>query len=249
MRAVFLLLLCACAHVEPLRAAQITRLREAGALTDACPVQPADLARVGFTYHPLGGGPDATGELVVHRLLAAEVEALMRVLYDAGFPLESARPIEDFNGSDDASMAANNTSAFNCRAKTPALLPDGTPAPVEYSVHSYGAAIDINPRKNPYFKPRDVAEWNAWRERTAAAASPENLDAFCLEDAKRCTLLPPGGRLDRSPQPGVLRAGDPVVTAFKARGWRWGGDWPSGPNDKVRTDTQHFERDVPVRGP
>jgi hypothetical protein len=85
----------------------------------------------------------------VHRLVAAEIDALMRELYDLGFPLQSARPIEDFGGSDDASMQANNTSAFNCRAKTPAVRPDGTGAPVEYSVHSYGTAIDINPRNNP----------------------------------------------------------------------------------------------------
>jgi len=38
-------------------------------------------------------------------------------------------------------MAANNTSAFNCRAVT------GGSA---WSQHSYGWAIDINPVQNPY---------------------------------------------------------------------------------------------------
>jgi hypothetical protein len=38
-------------------------------------------------------------------------------------------------------MAANNTSAFNCRAVT-----SGS----SWSQHSYGNAIDINPVQNPY---------------------------------------------------------------------------------------------------
>jgi hypothetical protein len=38
-------------------------------------------------------------------------------------------------------MAANNTSAYNCRKVT-----GGT----SWSEHSYGKAIDINPIQNPY---------------------------------------------------------------------------------------------------
>ena len=51
--------------------------------------------------------------------------------------------VEAFGGSDDASMAANNTSAFNCRKAT-----GGT----SWSEHSYGRAIDVNPVQNPYVK-------------------------------------------------------------------------------------------------
>jgi len=50
-------------------------------------------------------------------------------------------PIEDFSGDDGASMAANNTSAFNCRPVTGGR---------SWSRHSYGTAIDINPQQNPY---------------------------------------------------------------------------------------------------
>jgi hypothetical protein len=49
--------------------------------------------------------------------------------------------VDVFGGSDDASMEANNTSAFNCRRTT-----GGT----AWSQHSYGRAIDINPVQNPY---------------------------------------------------------------------------------------------------
>ena len=50
-------------------------------------------------------------------------------------------PVSLYGGSDDESMAANNTSAFNCRAVT-----GGS----SWSQHSYGNAIDINPVQNPY---------------------------------------------------------------------------------------------------
>ena len=40
-------------------------------------------------------------------------------------------------------MAANNTSAFNCRKKTGGK---------SWSEHSYGAAIDVNTIQNPYVR-------------------------------------------------------------------------------------------------
>ena len=48
-----------------------------------------------------------------------------------------------FDGSDDASMKANNTSAFNCR---------NIKNTNRYSQHSYGEAIDVNPLWNPWVK-------------------------------------------------------------------------------------------------
>ena len=65
-------------------------------------------------------------------------------LFAAEFPLESVRPIYDFNGSDDLSMQANNTNAFHCRYVTYSNT--------VLSKHSYGTAIDFNPRQNPYFR-------------------------------------------------------------------------------------------------
>ena len=49
--------------------------------------------------------------------------------------------VDDFGGDDAASMAANNTSAFNCRRVAGSS---------SWSQHSYGRAIDINPVQNPY---------------------------------------------------------------------------------------------------
>ena len=53
------------------------------------------------------------GELVVHVDDAEGVVGAFRALFDARFPIEQVRLVDDFGGDDDRSMAANNTSAFN----------------------------------------------------------------------------------------------------------------------------------------
>ena len=84
------------------------------------------------------------GELIVNKSLAKEVVEIFTELYKIKFPIEQMRLIHEFKNDDDASMEANNTSAFNCRAIT------GKPG--IFSQHSYGNAIDINPFTNPYVK-------------------------------------------------------------------------------------------------
>lgn len=100
----------------------------------------SDLRYVQVTH--LGfDGVARVGELVVSARVADDVVAVFGTLYAAGFPIESMRLVDDFGGDDTASMAANNTSAFNCRAAT-----GGT----SVSEHATGEAIDLNPRQNPY---------------------------------------------------------------------------------------------------
>ena len=62
-------------------------------------------------------------------------------LGDGGFHLRRLRPVAVYGGSDDASMAADNTSGFNCRRVA------GTS---RWSMHALGLAIDVNPVENPY---------------------------------------------------------------------------------------------------
>ena len=92
-------------------------------------------------------GAVVTGELVVHADVADAVVGVFRALFDAGYPIRSMRLVDDFGASDDASMAADNTSAFNCR-----LITRGT----GWSEHAYGTALDLNPRENPYVRGRLV---------------------------------------------------------------------------------------------
>ncbi len=159
-----------------------------------CPVPLTDLRYVTVTHWDMAGA-SVTGELVVHADVADSLVAVFSALFDAHYPIASMRLVDDFGGSDDASMAADNTSAFNCRAIT-----GGT----GWSEHAYGRAIDVNPVENPYVVGGHVA--------------------------------PPAGKAfaDRHAAPGVVQAGDVVVRAFAAQGWRWGGSWTNP------IDYQHF---------
>ena len=105
-----------------------------------CPTPLTDLRYLQMTY--LGFDHTAhTGELVIHKAYAADIVDVFGRLYQARWPIERMRLIDDFHGDDDQSMAANNTSGYNCRHVA------GTDT---WSAHAYGAAIDINPAQNPY---------------------------------------------------------------------------------------------------
>lgn len=77
--------------------------------------------------------------------------------------------------------------------------------PGAWSEHAFGRAIDVNPLVNPYVHDPNLAD-------------PE-LARY----------------LDRSLDvPGMIHPGAPIIDAFAAIGWQWGGTWPSG------ADYQHF---------
>jgi hypothetical protein len=107
-----------------------------------CPVAPAQLRTVVVSYRDFAGAA-RTGRIVVARRVAAEVVVVFRRLWQARFPLRRLRPVSVYGGDDDASMAADNTSGFNCR------FVEGTS---RWSVHAYGEAIDVNPVENPYVR-------------------------------------------------------------------------------------------------
>lgn len=80
------------------------------------------------------------GQIVVHRDVATELGEIFDLLWALKFPIAQAVPVVRYAWSDEASMAANNTSAFNYR------LIAGTR---RLSRHASGRAVDINPRQNP----------------------------------------------------------------------------------------------------
>jgi hypothetical protein len=108
-----------------------------------CPVPLRDLRTLKIRYVDFNHRPNL-GTLVVHKDVAPEVAAIFADLFQHRFQIERMEPIDNFDGSDDRSMAADNTSAFNCR--------DITGQPGKFSNHSWGRAIDINPLVNPYVK-------------------------------------------------------------------------------------------------
>ncbi len=107
-----------------------------------CPVGPEDLRKLELSYWGFDD-QSHTGALVVH---ASETQALIEVfrrLYDRRFPIRRMEPIDVYGGSDEASTAADNTSAFNCRNAVAS-------GPATWSAHAFGRAIDVNPVENPY---------------------------------------------------------------------------------------------------
>jgi len=129
------------ATIEPLTdslAAELTGV----SWHDGCPVALADLRLVTMPHLGFDGAVHE-GELVVHAAVAGDVATVFGGLLARGFPIARMERVESFAGDDDASMAADNTSAFNCREIT------GGGA---FSIHSWGMAIDVNPVRNPYVK-------------------------------------------------------------------------------------------------
>ncbi len=109
-----------------------------------CPVGPDALRLVRLTYWGFDAAPHV-GELVVNARVARAVVAIFHRLYAVRFPVRRMQPVDAFHGSDDASMQADNTSAFNCRTAV-------APGPPAWSAHAFGEAIDVDPVENPYLE-------------------------------------------------------------------------------------------------
>ncbi|MBV9393299.1 MAG: M15 family metallopeptidase [Methylobacteriaceae bacterium] len=144
------LALCVAAAALPARADSVTPISPAlcaemkahRVMRADAPVGCERLALVRFTYIGFDGREHADGELVVLDALADQVARIFAALRARRFPLQQARLMNAYDGDDDASMDANNTSAFNDRNVV------GTQS---ISMHAYGAAIDINPVQNPAY--------------------------------------------------------------------------------------------------
>ncbi len=112
-----------------------------------CPVPLEALRHVTASYVGFDGKTHR-GHLVVHRAVASDVVAVLRRLYVARFPIHRMESVDEYRGDDGRSMAADNSSGFNCR--------EVTGSPGVWSQHSYGRALDINPVENPYLSGESV---------------------------------------------------------------------------------------------
>jgi hypothetical protein len=130
--------------VRPIGAALAARMSASHG--PGCPVPLSDLRHLRMTHRNFDGQA-RTGDMVVHRRYARGVTRAFGRLYAAGWPVARMRLVDDYGGDDDRSMAANNTSGFNCRRVA---------GQANWSAHAYGAAIDLNPVQNPYVRPGSV---------------------------------------------------------------------------------------------
>jgi hypothetical protein len=117
-----------------------TRARMTYSWRRGCPVPLRDLRMITMSFWGFDGAAHM-GEMVLNKRVVDDVLKVFRTMFDARFPIRRMRLVDVYRGDDDRSMAADNTSAFNCRKVT------GGSA---WSQHSYGWAIDINPVENPY---------------------------------------------------------------------------------------------------
>ena len=132
--------------VTPTTAAEVASTYRAG-----CPVGRSRLRTITMNYY----GNDKKmhrGVLIVRSDLAGEIKYAFSRSIGVRFPITKMVNPNAYDGNDPAQMRADNSSGFNCRAVV------GNP--YRRSPHSYGIAIDVNPRQNPY---RDVnGKW--WPE-------------------------------------------------------------------------------------
>ncbi len=122
-----------------------------GSWRPGCPVALNDLKYLTVSYWGYDNARHDDGHLIINENDAANIASVFRSLCSNRFPINKMVLIDDYysggmENSDRLSMEDNNTSAFNCRC----LSGETSPCDYSRSVHSYGRAIDINPRQNPY---------------------------------------------------------------------------------------------------
>jgi hypothetical protein len=127
--------------------AQWARIVAAGMARKGCPMRQTDLRRVEVNHWTFDGDVER-GVLVVNADVARSVSRIFTQLFDVGFPITQMRPLEEYAGDNEKSMADDNTAAFNCRNAAQANAPALT------SPHANGRAIDVNPVENPWMDPR-----------------------------------------------------------------------------------------------
>lgn len=109
-------------------------------LPDGAQISLSELRLLTVSYFDFDGNIQ-TGQIVSNASVARDLLQIFHELYLARYQIASIRLIDDFGGSDDRSMEANNTSCFNYRL---------VPGTGKLSNHSMGVAIDINPVQNPF---------------------------------------------------------------------------------------------------
>ncbi|HZE28662.1 MAG TPA: M15 family metallopeptidase [Gaiellaceae bacterium] len=109
-----------------------------------CPVAPASLRKLSIRYWGFDHRAHI-GALVVNTRAVAPLTRVFSQLYGARLPLRRLRPIDAYGGSDERSLEADNTAAFNCRYAV-------APGTKRWSAHAYGLAVDVDPVENPYLE-------------------------------------------------------------------------------------------------
>lgn len=172
----------------------ISHLSEEGVLDERTPIPISHLSLLELKIHE-----NNAFRMIVHKdiyeILINIFKTIINEIDPEEFLIEKMELIEAFNGNDDESMKANNSSAFNVRPITGRI---GV-----YSKHSYGLAIDINPLYNPY-RNGDLI---------LPPEGKSNIQYFYADSDKRDSLQT------------KFHITDKISSLFKEKGFDWGGDW------------------------
>ena len=129
-----------------------------------CPVGRAGLRIVRVNYWDYRGYR-RRGEVVASTAAARAMGAALAEMYRRELPIRAMYRVDRFGwsnrshgGNDYASMAAGNTSAFNCR--------DVTGRPGRRSPHSWGGSLDVNTWENPYRSAQGIVPNTWWQSRS-----------------------------------------------------------------------------------
>lgn len=110
-----------------------------------CTLPREDLRYLHVLHKDLDGN-EHEGEMIVNKHIAGDVLEILRRLYEADYPIEKIRLVDEYGADDEASMEDNNSSSFNFR-----FISHTT----RVSKHGLGLAVDINTLYNPYTKTVD----------------------------------------------------------------------------------------------
>ncbi|KQQ43122.1 M15 family metallopeptidase [Nocardioides sp. Leaf307] len=129
-----------------------------------CPVGRSGLRLLRINYWGFDGYR-YRGELVAATGAVGQMAGALGQMYREQLPIRAMYRVDRFGwskrlgGADDyASMAADNTSAFNCR--------DVVGRPGVRSPHSYGRSLDVNPWENPYRSQQGTVPNTWWPSRS-----------------------------------------------------------------------------------
>ena len=110
-----------------------------------CTVALEDLRYLHVLHKDLEG-QSHEGEIICNVYIAVNLLDIFQRLYEAAYPIERIRLIDEYGADDENSMLANNSSCFNFRMISHTNI---------ISKHGLGLAMDINPLYNPYIKEVD----------------------------------------------------------------------------------------------
>lgn len=189
----------------------IEEMKQVGTWKGHCPV-PLNRLRLLKIPHYDFDTNIIQGEMVVFDVVADDVLTIFKELFALQFPIARMRRIEHYDGMDRDSMEGNNSSCFNYRQ----MIGNAE----RISMHSYGLAIDVNPKQNPFVVINE--------EEGTAKIYPKAGFPFLNRKEKRRGMV------------------EEIVPIFAQHGFViWGGDWKS-PLDWHHFQTHRFTAEIMI---